>query len=107
MTIKVPGQATSTVGLAGYTRPAAAANADDKASRDTAAPAATPVGTDTVNVTAEARALNHISSVASSQPVVDLHRVESLRKDIERGAYNTDPYRVAMKLFSFERALSA
>lgn len=106
MTIKVPGQAASTVGLAGYTRPAAAANADDKATRD-AAPTATPVGTDTVNVTAEARALNHISSVASSQPVVDLHRVESLRKDIERGAYNTDPYRVAMKLFSFERALSA
>lgn len=105
MTIKVPGQATSTVGLAGYTRPAAAANADDKTTRD-AAPAATSVGSDTVNVTAEARALNHISSVASSQPVVDLHRVESLRKDIERGAYNTDPYRVAMKLFSFERALS-
>lgn len=105
MTIKVPGQATSTVGLTGYTRPTAA-NADDKSTRNSG-PATTPVGTDTVNVTAEARALHQISSVASSQPVVDLHRVESLRKDIERGAYNTDPYRVAMKLFSFERALSA
>lgn len=103
MTIKFPGQPPISAGLTGHPRPASA-NADH-ATKHTQNEATAPAKDVTVNVTSQAHTLNQIGQALTNQPIVDLHRVASIRHDLERGAYNTDSTRVAAKLFSFERAL--
>ena len=105
MTIKFPGQPPITAGLSNHPRPTSA-NEDQatKQQRVIDTPTAQDV---TVNVTPQARTLNQIGQALTNQPIVDLHRVASIRHDLERGAYNSDPVRVATKLFSFEQALKA
>ena len=62
---------------------------------------------DTVTVTETAQQLRRLEKILTNQPVVDLQRVESIRKQISRGAFETDSSRVADKLVRFEYALRA
>jgi len=62
---------------------------------------------DTVTVTDTAQQLRRLEKTLTNQPVVDLQRVESIRKQISRGSFATNPARVADKLVRFEHALRA
>lgn len=62
---------------------------------------------DTVTVTDTAQQLRRLEKTLTNQPVVDLQRVESIRKQISRGSFETNPSRVADKLVRFEDALRA
>lgn len=61
--------------------------------------------TDTVNVTSMAKKINELVKKISSEPIVDTHRINSIRNDIEHGSYVVNTSRVAEKFFRFEFAL--
>lgn len=58
--------------------------------------------TDTVSLTSTATLLQQLERNLDSAPVVDLKHVRDIRDQLERGAYNINPMRVAIKLLSFE-----
>lgn len=61
--------------------------------------------TDTVTVTPPAAMLQHTAGIANEESLVDIGRVENIRRELARGHYEPDMARVAEKLVSFERAL--
>lgn len=95
-------------------RPAAAdeskgAKAPAPAARAPAAPASAPgapaAPSDTIKLTEAAARLQRLEAALSEMPDIDQRRVEALRREIESGAYRTDPERVAQKLVALERML--
>jgi len=62
--------------------------------------------TDTVNVTSMAKKLNDLVKKISTEPIVDTHRINSIKHDIEQGSYVVNSGRVAEKLYRFETALN-
>jgi negative regulator of flagellin synthesis FlgM len=65
-----------------------------------------PATSDTVSLTDAASRLKGLEKAVASLPVVDTHRVESLRKAVAEGSYAVDSQKVAEKLLDFERTLS-
>ena len=60
--------------------------------------------TDTVTLTDTAAQLHKLSTLISTQPVVDIARVDSLRQALQAGHYEFNPARVADKMLRFEDA---
>lgn len=80
-----------------HLRKSAQSNGESTASRGPAA--------DTLTVTGPAAMLQRTANVANEETLVDVSRVESIRRELARGHYEPDMARVAEKLVSFERAL--
>lgn len=66
-----------------------------------------PSTVDTVSLTDSAERLRKLEKILASLPVVDVQRVEGIRKAIDNGVYNIDPLRVADKFLSFESTLQS
>ncbi len=60
---------------------------------------------DKINVTPMADKLNRLINTISTEPVIDTHRVNTIKQDIEEGSYTVNIGRVAEKFFRFESAL--
>lgn len=60
---------------------------------------------DTVSFTDTAARLRGLEKTLSALPVVDIHRVESVKQAIASGTFEINPMRVADKLLSFESSL--
>lgn len=60
---------------------------------------------DTVTVTGQAAVLQRATNTAIEETLVDVHRVDNIRRELARGHYEPDMVRVAEKLVRFERAL--
>ncbi|VAW86140.1 hypothetical protein MNBD_GAMMA16-2225 [hydrothermal vent metagenome] len=65
----------------------------------------TPSTLDTVSITDNAHTMQQLHSEIKSLPVIDVQRVEGIRKELSEGNFNVDPQRVAEKLVTFETAL--
>lgn len=59
-------------------------------------------GADTVSLTGTATLLQQLERSLEGAPIVDLKHVREIREQLERGAYKTNPMRVAIKLLNFE-----
>jgi len=64
-----------------------------------------PSSLDTVSITDNANKMQQLHSEIKSLPVIDVQRIESIRKELSEGNFNTDPRRVAEKLMTFEATL--
>ena len=60
---------------------------------------------DTVSLSDNAVQLGKINSTVTSPPVMDMQRIEALKKAISDGSYEVDPVKVADKLMEFESML--
>lgn len=65
----------------------------------------TPSSLDTVNITDTANQMQQLHSEIKSLPVVDLQRIESIRKELSDGRFTINPSQVAEKFVTFETAL--
>jgi len=64
-----------------------------------------PSSLDTVSITDAAKQLQQIQQEIKSLPVVDVQRIEGIRKEISEGKFDVNPNRVAEKFVAFEYAL--
>lgn len=62
-------------------------------------------GADVVTVTGPGAMLQRAMNTAGGEGLVDVNRVDSIRRELARGHYEPDMARVAEKLVRFERAL--
>ncbi|MFZ5594223.1 MAG: flagellar biosynthesis anti-sigma factor FlgM [Pseudomonadota bacterium] len=62
---------------------------------------------DTVSLTDSAERLRKLEKILSNLPVVDIQRVEGIRKAIDNDTYAIDPLRVADKFLRFESTLQS
>lgn len=63
-----------------------------------------PATTDTVTLTDTASQLHMLETQIKGLPVVDMSRVEDVKRSIINGEFQIDPKRVAEKMLSFETA---
>jgi len=62
--------------------------------------------TDTVNLTGTASQLRALEQQLANQPVVDVQRVESIKREIASGTYEVNSQQVADKMIQIESAIS-
>lgn len=67
---------------------------------------ASPAGSD-VKITDTASKLRQLEAKIASQPVVDTHKVESIKKAIADGTYRVNSSRTAEKMAAFENLLAS
>jgi negative regulator of flagellin synthesis FlgM len=63
-----------------------------------------PTTTDTVTLTDTASQLRKLESQIATVPIVDLSRVEGVKRSIVNGQFKIDSQRVADKMLNFETA---
>jgi len=78
------------------------ANRNNTAQAGSAAPAIS----DTINITGTASQLQALEKQLSSLPVVDVQRVDSVKREISNGTFEIDPPRIADKMIQIESAIS-
>jgi len=61
---------------------------------------------DTVQLTGTAAQLRSLEQQISALPVVDVQRVDAIKKEIASGTYEIDPPRVADKMIQIESAIN-
>ena len=81
------------------------ANAGGKADRagEGQTAGATRTAGDAVSITGSAFTLKRVEASLSAMPEIDAQRVETVRQQIDTGAYTINPENVADKLSQFER----
>jgi negative regulator of flagellin synthesis FlgM len=62
-------------------------------------------GADTVSLTDTAERLQSIEAKLQNTPVVDKHKVDSIRQALNEGSYQIDANKIADKLLAFESSL--
>lgn len=67
---------------------------------------ATNSGSDTVQLTGTASQLRSLEQQIAALPVVDVQRVDTIKKEIASGTYDIDPPRVADKMIQIESAIN-
>ena len=79
----------------------------DKTQGDASGTASPPAATapDTVSITGPALALQKLSEAVAKAPVVNTHKVASVKRAVQGGTYTVDAGRVADKLLQFENGL--
>jgi negative regulator of flagellin synthesis FlgM len=101
MSIEIPGKPASSL-FAGLSNPAQ--NEQKDGPKNTQQSGLSSYD-DKVNVTPMANKLNDLVRKISAEPIVDDHRINTIKYDIEHGSYVVNPSRVAEKFFRFELAL--
>ncbi|MDZ7753484.1 MAG: flagellar biosynthesis anti-sigma factor FlgM [Gammaproteobacteria bacterium] len=67
---------------------------------------ARPPGGETVSLTQTAVSLENMERLMAQIPIVDAHRVESIRESLSKGSYQVNPERTAEKFIRFELMLN-
>ncbi len=62
-------------------------------------------GADQVTLTGSARALQKLSDIVASTPVIDAGRVAAVKQSLQNGSYQVDLTRVANGILNFENNL--
>jgi len=63
-------------------------------------------GSDTVNITGAASQLHALEQHISSLPVVDIQRVDAVKRQISNGTFEINPPRIAEKMIQIESAIN-
>ena len=63
-------------------------------------------GTDEVQLSEQARSLQHLADSVAEQPAFDAERVAAIRDAIAEGRYHVDPERLAEKFIDLEYELN-
>ncbi len=71
----------------------------------TGAPSTT-AATDTVTLTSAASQLRSLEQQLTSLPIVDIQRVDAIKRDIANGAYEIQPTRIAEKMIQMEMVIN-
>ena len=66
----------------------------------------TKAGGDQLSLTADAARYARLSAAVNAAPVVDIQRVDSVKRVIAQGTYTPDPQRLADRLAGFEGLLT-
>ena len=61
---------------------------------------------DSVNLTGTASQLRSLEQQLASLPVVDVQRVDSVKREISNGSFEIDPPRIADKMIQMETAIN-
>lgn len=72
----------------------------------TAQPNQAAVTTDTVNITGAASQLQALEKQLANLPVVDVQRVDAIKREISNGTYEIDAPLIAEKLIQMESAIN-
>jgi len=67
---------------------------------------AAPNASDTVSITGTASRLQALEQQLSSLPVVDVQRVDAVKREISSGTFEINPPRIAEKMIQIESAIS-
>ncbi|MDH3325579.1 MAG: flagellar biosynthesis anti-sigma factor FlgM [Gammaproteobacteria bacterium] len=67
---------------------------------------AAPAASDTVSITGTASQLQALEKQLASLPVVDVQRVDSVKREISNGTFEINPPRIADKMIQIESAIS-
>lgn len=80
-----------------------------EANRNNTVPAgnAAAASSDTVNITNTASQLQALEKQLASLPVVDVQRVDSIKREISNGTFEINPPRIADKMIQIESAISS
>jgi len=62
--------------------------------------------TDTVSLTGTASQLRSLEQQLSSLPVVDIQRVDAVKREISNGTFEIDPPKIADKMIQIESAIN-
>ena len=74
---------------------------------ENAAPSTNPgSASDTVSLTGTASQLRSLEQHLASLPVVDIQRVDSVKREISNGTFEIDPPRIADKMIQIESAIN-
>lgn len=65
-----------------------------------------PASSDTVSITNTASQLQALEKQLASLPVVDVQRVDSIKREISNGTFEINPPRIADKMIQIESAIS-
>lgn len=79
-------------------------NRSNAAQTGSSAPAA---AVDTVNITSAASQLQSLEKQLASLPVVDVQRVDSVKREISNGTFEINPAQIADKMIQIESAISS
>ena len=67
---------------------------------------AATTATDTVSITNTASQLNALEKQLASLPVVDVQRVDAVKREISNGTFEINPPRIAEKMIQIESAIN-
>jgi len=65
-----------------------------------------PTASDTVSITGTASQLHALEKQLASLPVVDVQRVDAVKREISNGTFEINPPRIAEKMIQIESAIS-
>ncbi len=65
-----------------------------------------PVSNDTVNITSTASQMQSLEKQLASLPVVDVQRVDAVKREISNGTFEINPTRIADKMIQIESIIS-
>ena len=105
MTSKIDGYKSTQPLISSGSKGAKPASADKSGASPRAAETSESSGADQVTLTQSALNLQKVSAAVSNAPVVDTHKVESIKLAIDSGTYKVDAGRIADKILQFEKLL--
>ncbi len=79
---------------------------NDKTQSNVAPTSAPSAATDTVTLTSAASQLRSLEQQLTSLPIVDIQRVDAIKRDIANGTYDIQPTRLAEKMIQMEMVIN-
>lgn len=83
-----------------------ARDSDSSTTRRSAAPQTKAAAGDHVTLTGDAAQMARLTAAVNATPIVDIQRIEGVKRDIADGHYVPDPGRIAARLANFEGQLT-